>query len=203
MTIGSRIKAARLQRGLSQVDLADLVNVSQPTVANWENNSHAPRHLALGKVAESLDISQTWLLQGGDDTEKDIGRPAAYLSQPIQHVPILRWPERGQSFQLNSPPQDYLAVSTDAKSPFALVASDPAMAAEFSIGSLIILDADDIKLRDGAAYLFDQDGELQVRRWRETPARLEPVANIPGYAPEFMNSEPQALARAIMSFRRH
>lgn len=38
MTVGERIKEARIQLGLSQVEFADKINVSKQTLYKYENN---------------------------------------------------------------------------------------------------------------------------------------------------------------------
>ena len=53
---GARIKAARLQKGLSQTQLAQMLGVSQPAVAHWESGAHAPRFALLPRIAAMLDI---------------------------------------------------------------------------------------------------------------------------------------------------
>jgi len=65
MNVGQRIKSARQALGLSQSDLADLTDVSQPTVANWEKGSHAPRHATLSKIAGALKSTPASLLETG------------------------------------------------------------------------------------------------------------------------------------------
>ncbi len=37
MTIGQRIRNSRIEQGVSQESLAELVNVSRQTVSKWEN----------------------------------------------------------------------------------------------------------------------------------------------------------------------
>lgn len=55
---GARIKAARLQKGLSQTELAERLGVSQPAVAHWESGAHAPRFALLPRIAAILEISR-------------------------------------------------------------------------------------------------------------------------------------------------
>lgn len=53
---GARIKAARLQKGMSQTELAERLGVSQPAVAHWESGAHAPRFALLPRIAAILEI---------------------------------------------------------------------------------------------------------------------------------------------------
>ena len=205
-SIGERIKKARLQNGLSQVELAEAANVSQPTVANWETDSHAPRQPALLKLAEILNSSPQWFIAGGVDTNGHTLAPKQYLDTPIHHIPIVEWPAPS-AFENETPdlngPRDYIALSVNVKRPFALIASDPAMAALFPIGTAIIFDAIAGSLDDGACYLFEIDGRIVLRSWQNSPDRLEVMSPNSAIAAEFMTARPRPLARVIMSVRRH
>lgn len=41
------LKAARVRKGLRQSDLAELINVSQQTIAKWEIGKSSPRTLVM------------------------------------------------------------------------------------------------------------------------------------------------------------
>jgi len=203
---GVRIKQARLDRGLSQVELALAANVSQPTVANWENDSHIPRQAALDKLASILDISATWIRVGDSEQSSISNITAGYLTRPIRHIPISAWPTGANltDGNLKPPPaKDYLALSTSAKAPFGLIANDPAMAANFPVGVAIIFDTVQGELQDDKCYLFAIDGEIILRRWQSGPDRLEARPNQSVVNAEFVETRPIPLAQAIISLQRH
>lgn len=55
MTIGSKIKELRIEKGLSQMQLAKLIGVSQKAIDYWERGVNEPRAgfvVALVKVFE-------------------------------------------------------------------------------------------------------------------------------------------------------
>ncbi len=203
-TIGSRIKQARLELGLSQSELAIAADVSQPTVANWENDSHEPRQSALDKLTPILKTNPTWLKIGSMHSRDQTHNTDSYLARPVRHVPILSWPTILSVGDITDrPAHDYLTVSIEAKQPFALLANDPNMAAHFPIGSAIIFDAIVDILVDGSFYLFGIDGKIILRRWQSEPDRLEALPNQSAVDAQFMSERPTPLARAMMSFRRH
>lgn len=55
-SVGTRIARARQRRGLTQVQLAEALNVSPSTVANWERGAAYPASYA-GVVEEFLGIT--------------------------------------------------------------------------------------------------------------------------------------------------
>lgn len=204
-SIGERIKKARLDNGFSQVELAEAANVSQPTVANWETGSHAPRQPALVKLAKILNTSPQWILGGEEYTNGHTLAPKQYLDTPIHHVPILQWPANDEiengAIRFGSA-HDYIAISILVEKPFALIANDPAMAARFPVGSAIIFDAVPGPLENHGSYLFNINGEIQLRSWQSSPDRLEALPTQAAVDAEFTTNRPKPLARALMTLRR-
>ncbi len=194
--IGERIKKARLAKGLSQVELAGAARVSQPTVANWESGSHAPRQQVIFRIAKILNSSSHWLMRGTDGEHGLTLTPKRYLETPIQHVPVTDWPAANQMGRppLPGPIHDYIAISTTARKPFALIANDPLMADTFPVGSMIIFDAEPGDLTPGACYLFVVEDTIRLRYWQNGPQASQAQCV----------SEPcLALARAHLTIRQH
>lgn len=52
--LGQLIRAARVKKGLSQVDLADLIGVSQAAIGQWERGEFTPRGKNLNALVEVL-----------------------------------------------------------------------------------------------------------------------------------------------------
>jgi len=205
-SIGNRIKQARLGQGFSQVELAEAAHVSQPTVANWENDSHIPRQNALERLAGILSTSSNWIRIGDDNRVNGTHTSETYLARQIHHVPISSWPS-DQSVKDGvislSTARDFVALSLNAHKPFALIANDPNMAAHFPIGVAIIFDHTIGELEDGKCYLFERGGKIILRRWQSEPNRLEALPNQSAVDAEFVTATPIPFAKAVMSVRRH
>lgn len=60
---GDTIKSLRLSNNLSQVQLAQNLDVSKQTVSNWENNNILPSIEMLVKIAKYFSISTDFLLE--------------------------------------------------------------------------------------------------------------------------------------------
>lgn len=75
-TIHSRIKQARLAKGLTQAELAEMLNLSTTAIQLWENEDEtkatAPQRKRLPEVAELLGVTVTWL-QLGDSLIPPVG----------------------------------------------------------------------------------------------------------------------------------
>ena len=61
--VGSRIKAVRISRGMSQADLAVEASVSLPLISNIERGQTGMQLETFVKVAEALQVSADYLLR--------------------------------------------------------------------------------------------------------------------------------------------
>lgn len=68
-TLAERLKSAREKLGLSQAQLAEMVGLSQQSVAKIENgDTLQPRKIK--EIAKALQVSQKWLLLGVEENGK-------------------------------------------------------------------------------------------------------------------------------------
>jgi transcriptional regulator with XRE-family HTH domain len=72
MTLGENIKAARIKKGYSQKDLAEVSGVPQKNVSTYENDKVMPGADAFHKIAIALETSMDSLL----------GSPSVELNNP-------------------------------------------------------------------------------------------------------------------------
>lgn len=54
--IGEGIKQARLYRGLTQVQLAALLEVPQPRISEWESGKHLPDRDSIKNIEKALQV---------------------------------------------------------------------------------------------------------------------------------------------------
>ncbi|NBI08895.1 XRE family transcriptional regulator [Colidextribacter sp. OB.20] len=64
MSLGSRIYEQRTAHSLSQVDLADLLEVSRQSVSKWETDASVPDLDKLVKMCKVFGVSLDWLVLG-------------------------------------------------------------------------------------------------------------------------------------------
>lgn len=55
--IGKNIKEKRIEQGLSQQTLAQLIGVTHASISYWENGINIPNVLDVWKIADVLNIS--------------------------------------------------------------------------------------------------------------------------------------------------
>ena len=66
MTLGERIKQLRKQHGMTQVDLANQLEVTKGTVSTWETNSRKPSFDTLNQMCWKFDVSLDYLMGRSD-----------------------------------------------------------------------------------------------------------------------------------------
>ena len=86
--LGARIKELRKDFGLSQVDLAQRMEVTKQTISNWENENIQPSVDMLVGLANVFNVTTDYLLGLDDVPRLSIeGLPlsfAAHLAQIIE-----------------------------------------------------------------------------------------------------------------------
>jgi transcriptional regulator with XRE-family HTH domain len=132
--LGDRMSEARKAKGLRQIDLAKLLNVSIDSVRRWEQGKREPRASDLENIAQHLDTSIEWLL-GKNAKAYAIAKEDAKIPNDDSHV---------------LPDQDEVMDK---------VKTDPRIYAAASL----LVEMDENQLRKAFDYLSDQKqlGELQ------------------------------------------
>lgn len=62
--IGSKIKAARVEKKFTQEQVAEALGVSRQTISNWENGKSYPDIISVIKMSECYGVSLDYLLKG-------------------------------------------------------------------------------------------------------------------------------------------
>lgn len=73
---GNRIKERRIEKRLTQEQLADKVNKSKQVISNWERGYSKPIDEDLASLSKVLDVSADYLL-GIDELEKPTNKTDA------------------------------------------------------------------------------------------------------------------------------
>ena len=97
-TLGQRIIRLRTERGMSQGDLADTLDISRQSVSKWENDISTPELDKLIRLAELFDLSMDALILGKDEptptppqnepNPQIVPPPSASVSLGYQKTPI-------------------------------------------------------------------------------------------------------------------
>ena len=64
LSIGERIKARRLELGLTQTDIFERCGITSGVLSRIENGKNVPSVLIFYKLSQSLECSTDWLISG-------------------------------------------------------------------------------------------------------------------------------------------
>ncbi|WP_183140002.1 helix-turn-helix domain-containing protein [Streptococcus salivarius] len=72
MEFSERLKDLRKQAGLTQVDVAERLGVSQPAYASWERGIKKPTQENLVKIAQVLNVSVDYLVGNSEERTDEL-----------------------------------------------------------------------------------------------------------------------------------
>lgn len=72
MKIGEKLKQARLNKKMTQEEVADKLYVSRQSISNWENNKTYPDIGNVSALSDLYEISLDELLKGSDNFMKHL-----------------------------------------------------------------------------------------------------------------------------------
>ena len=67
MTMGERIKQLRKEKGMTQTDLAQKLNVTKGTVSTWETNTRVPGFETLTALSDLFERRLDYIMGRSDD----------------------------------------------------------------------------------------------------------------------------------------
>lgn len=67
-----KLKKLRKEKGITQIDLAKILNVANGTIGNWESGNRQPDYITLQKIADYFNVSVDYLLGRADKKNDDI-----------------------------------------------------------------------------------------------------------------------------------
>lgn len=78
MSLGKRLKEARLTKNITQEDLAKLVDISRVVLVKYENDHTVPNAITLVRIAELLDSNVRYLVYGEETNGNSLSLDECY-----------------------------------------------------------------------------------------------------------------------------
>ncbi|MDE6945707.1 MAG: helix-turn-helix domain-containing protein [Anaeroplasmataceae bacterium] len=85
MTFGEKLKAARIESGLKQSELANKLNTTGNTISNWENNVSKPDLDTLSYICGILHVTASYFLQA-TISEDEVSIPELKLVKKYRYI---------------------------------------------------------------------------------------------------------------------
>src|SRR5690554_3697330 len=153
-SLGERIRRRRKLLGLSQKKLANLLGVTYGNISHWEVGITNPKPSNLSALAEALDTTVEWLLDGIEDADKK-GDADYFLDIP----PLIYGggPKYFPRAQLES-------QNLDPESLYWMPAPDDSMSPSIREGDVLVVDTHDREVKDGKVYIVRYADALIIKR---------------------------------------
>jgi transcriptional regulator with XRE-family HTH domain len=209
--LGKRIaeaRAAGLGRRVTQLELADHLNVTPQAVSGWERGESTPEADKITRISNFLGVPVGWLLEGEDSgmsppkagdrglsyvrlmDSVPAGKLAAPMSQvALDHLPLLVFADLGRG--------EYIALTVEGDS-MDRISPD---------GSIIVVNKSERTLISGKPYVFCHRGKVTFKLWRPDPPRLQPYSTNPVHEPIYVKNKAEAeglvvgrVVRSVLDF---
>ncbi|EAZ96991.1 XRE family transcriptional regulator, partial [Marinobacter sp. ELB17] len=210
MALGQRLKEVRVQRGMSQAKLGALADLTQAAIGALESRDSKHSSMAL-QLARALHVSVDWLVTGEGpksvpDADGECGDTDLYAGAPLNErdvmLHLLLELPRDLETERTKIVQSGRAVFRFAKTiltkadviPESAVCTSVwgnSMAPVLPDGARVVVDTDDVSVKDGEIYAVNHDGMLRVKYLRRKPGGgLEIISqNSAEYAAETYSAE--------------
>ena len=141
-TLGSRLKALRKNKKITQQVLADAVGVSKTSVIYWEKDENTPKHESLTALAKALDTTTDYILTGSGETNKP---ESNIVPVAPKMAPVLSWVQAGTMTNVQavdmSQVEEWLPIPDgDCEKCFYLKVQGLSNYPEFHEGDYILVD---------------------------------------------------------------
>lgn len=177
-----RLKTLRIQRKMTQSELAKKIYISQPAYSKYEVGTASPNPETLSKIADALDVSVDYLLGSGSQPARPgyirvpvLGRVAAGI--PIDAIEeIIDW-------------EDISAEAAGDGEYFGLQIKGHSMEPKISDGDVVIVRRQpDVDSGDIAVVLVNGD-DATVKRIKKSPQGVTLIPSNPAYEPMYYSNE--------------
>ncbi len=195
MTIGEKIKRARISKGMSYADLARETGISKATLQRYETMTTKKIPIdAVAIIEAALHLNQGTLLGLDISEEKDSQAPADEVNVfqydnifPIatQRLPMLGEIACGQPIFANEDRESYVEVGTHIKADFCLRAKGDSMVNARILDGDIVFIKKQPSVENGeiAAVIIDDEATLKRVYMQPDKEQLMLVAENTAYAP--------------------
>lgn len=191
MTLAERLKNERNKKGLSQKELADLLDMNLRTYGSYERGERDISTSVLLNICRTLNISSDALL-GNDVTENDSDELSCLMEKydNIKPVKLKRFPMLGEiacgkPVFADEDREHYVMADMDISADFCLTAKGDSMInARIYEGDIVFIkEMPIVDNGDIAAVIIDDEATLKRVYYYPDDNMLQLVAENPKYKP--------------------
>lgn len=168
-TLGTRLKALRKNKKITQQQVADAIGVSKTSVIYWEKDENLPKHDSLMALARVLGVTSDYLLngKGGSSFDNNISIPLPIAGRL---VPVISWVQAGSWTSVESVPagtqfDEWLPPNPKCgKNGYGLEVVGESMLPDFRPGDKIYVNPDfqPDELKTGDLVIMSCEGDAEA-----------------------------------------
>ena len=214
MTVGEKIREARLKKGFTQAELAELLGYkSRSSINKIEVEGRDIPRSSIIKFAKALDVSPAYLMGWEDEEPKEnSGKDELDILTErfdnIKHIKLKRFPllgeiACGEPIWADEDKESYVMADMDIKADFCLTAKGDSMVnARINNGDIVFIrEAPIVDNGEIAAVIINNEATLKRWYYYQEENKLMLVAENPKYPPlVYLNeqlNEVRCLGRAV------
>lgn len=163
-TLGEILKNLRLEKNLSQGDLAKYLDVTRQTISNWEMDKRIPSNEMMEFIADFYNVDMDYLF--GKTEIKNRYRNVSNIlkvNYPTKKIPIIGTIAAGQPILAEEHFEDYIDIESTIEADFCLRVKGDSMinANIFSGDYIFIKQQPDVEDGEIAAVLIEEEATLK------------------------------------------
>ena len=165
--IGARIKKTRIEKGLSQREMAKTLGIPYSTYSNYENDNREPSSCIISKISKVLDITPAYLM-GWESHEKErFSSVPNILPIETQKIPLLGTIAAGEPILAEENFECYVELGAKVKADYALrVKGDSMINARINDGDIVFIRQQKaVANGEIAAVLLEDENEATLKRF--------------------------------------
>lgn len=186
------IKTARKAAGLTQQQVADLLNIQQTSYARYEMGTREPDTLTLSKLATIFNVSIDYLCRGDNDPSPIEPRIRKGKKKSYITIPVLGKIPAGIPFEAIQDILDYEDLAAEETKPghsyFALKIKGNSMEPEYRDGDIIIIEQQPTCNSGDDCVVMVNGDDATFKRVKLSDKGLTLLPLNPDYDPHFYSS---------------
>ena len=173
MSFGSKLRAARKAKQLTQKELAAKIKAAHNSISNWENDQNMPDPDTIQNLCWALDVEPNYFFS----VDSSLSLPRNIIPLPeMQRIPLLGSIACGSPILAEEHIEDYVDIPRNIHADFALTCKGDSMinARIFDGDIVYIRQQDTVVNGEIAAVLIDGEATLKRVRLFDDHISLEP-----------------------------
>ena len=204
LSIGSRIKAARLAKGLTQKEFAESLGIVQGFLSGIERERKVPSDTLLIALCHHYRINEEWLFTGiGDMFRESTAAGRAGEDFLTTKTPVFKkipqgFPEKINKDEIN----DYVLLPDGPEGCYAMVTYGDFMAPTIRDGDLVIFSPE-ADIENGDIVLANNRwGDAILRKYRLKDEEVFLVSDNPVYSPFKPDPDTRMIGKVLEVWRK-